>query len=120
MKIIKLINFQTIYIISSCLPLIGLIMLYAYFIRATLKLGHFPTPGFNDPKDLNMDIHYISISFIYLINYLNIPLWFILSEITLRKKRKIYKNFIILLTGIILNFMQMFIDPLNIVKWFLD
>lgn len=109
-----------IYTISSFLPLINLLLLYTFFLRATFKLGHLPIPSIDDPKDLNMDIHHISIYLVYLLNFLNIFFWFLLSGFFTKQPKKINKNAMIFFTGIIISLIQLFIDPFKIVYWFLD
>lgn len=48
-------------ILATC-PLMMLISLYSFVLRARIQLGRWPAPYNPDPKNLGFDLHYLQIT----------------------------------------------------------
>ena len=113
-----------ILLVCSCLPIFELILLYSFALRAWIKLGHFPIPSMDDPKQLGMDLHYefIWYSFPFIAYFSIIP--FVCILLLIRKishnKFLMKKCLLLFIVGFLLIWIQIFIDPFKIGYWYLD
>lgn len=100
--------------------MVWLILLYSFTISAWISLGHFPIPSIDDPKYLNLDLLYCSVWYVFPIVMINIPIW-IVFLIILIISNKANTNFIVtFMVGSIIILVQVFLDPFNIIYWYLD
>jgi len=106
--------------ISSYIPLVWVCLLYLFAIRAWISLGHFPLPSTDDPKYLGLDFHYNIIWYGNPVFLINVPVWIGLLIITIKLKIFDKTNLIIFIAGIFLIIMQLFIDPFEIMNWYMD
>lgn len=60
-------------LLSSCaaLPLIALLLFYAFVLTVRQALGYWPTPNQPDPKQLGLDLYYYSSMMLLVVAYLS-------------------------------------------------
>jgi hypothetical protein len=107
-------------ILLGYLPLIYLIVYYAYVLRAIIKIGKIPTYGNPDPKELGFDTHRWLIYFLFDVVVYGVLIYIVLLCVTLYQKkftvRKIHLYIFII--SIFIFFLAIFMDPFD--EWFLD
>ena len=107
--------------LTSVLPLGWMLTLYLFTFAGTIQLGHFPVPSLNDPKNLELDVLYHIVFFGFVVTFFGIFLWiagFLASVFCFGHSLKRYT--MVFIAGLSLMLIQIFIDPFQIIYWYLD
>lgn len=106
----------------SIIPLVWICILYTMYLISAVVLGHFPVPSLNDPKSISLLVSTLHLTVSYGLNVLLLSaavwpfLFFILYKFKMSKPRLVT----LFGFGIGLVLIQIFIDPFNVLYWFLD
>jgi hypothetical protein len=104
----------------ALVPLTWICILYSFTAFCWLKLGHFPVPSLDDPKDLGFSLLYYLAVIGMIISLPIMLIWIILLPFTVKQKLLSRKTLVIMLTGSIIAMLQLFADPFNLIYWLLD
>jgi hypothetical protein len=83
-------------------------------------LGHFPIPSVDDPKSLGLNSFYEIVMYGGYVCLVNIPVWIGLFVTSIKRRRVAKAGLMIFVAGITLIVLQIFVDPFDIVNWYLD
>lgn len=112
---------QFIFKVCSVIPVLWLLSLYTFVIACTIELDHFPIPSLDDPKYLGLNLLYSIVFFGMIACFYCIILWGFSYLIARFYYKQVLKKYTILFfIGFGLLLIQLFIDPYQIMYWYLD
>ena len=120
MKIVS----KSFYIFLTSTPLLSLALFYSFVLRAYIALGRWPIPYRPDPKDLNFDLHMLSVDIGLTVPFAVIIPWVIVTILS-KRKQSFSRNFLIYSTIVYCTsffawFLLLRVDPGSFVMWFFD
>ncbi|MBL4704038.1 MAG: hypothetical protein JKY54_05930 [Flavobacteriales bacterium] len=104
----------------SFLPIIWILSLYLFLVSCIIDLGHYPVPSLNDPKGIGSEFLYGFVWFGFLALFYGSILWAVNLIIGIFYKKISKKHLIIFSIGLIIVFIQILLDPGNVIYWYLD
>ena len=102
------------------MPLAWLCVLYVFTLLCWVKLGHFPIPSLNDPKDLGFRPLYLLTIIGLFVTIYAVFLWLLLLPLSIYYRLLSKRNVMIMLIGIAALFAQLVTDAFDIINWLLD
>lgn len=108
-------------VIVALIPIITILIFATYIVRGSVKLGYIPTPYNPDPKELGFKIHHYLINVGISTTFVSFIIWtgyiimgnIFTSRLIAKEDVRVFLIYIVFILIII-------IDPLSLVKWYLD
>ena len=94
--------------------------MYLFAILAWIKLGNFPIPTQDDPKELKMNSLLLVIWYGMFFWAINAFTWVILLISSLFYKTKVKKEIFIFIIGLFLVYIQFHFDLFSLIEWIYD
>ncbi|MCW5898610.1 MAG: hypothetical protein KIT10_05015 [Flavobacteriales bacterium] len=94
--------------------------LYLFAIAATVRLGHYPVPSLNDPKDLDLDVMHAGVGGLAGASLYGVPVWLAVLTVAIRKGIPWRRNALIYAIGWSLLLLQLIVDPGRTFAWYAD
>jgi len=91
-----------------------------FFFATRLKLGHFPQPSIDDPKDVGLDVLFIPTALLFWASFYSSFAWFVHHIVEYYFKTVELKYVVLFVIGIVLCMCQIAFDPGYALEWFLD
>ncbi len=111
---------RSIFKLCSYIPLIWITTVYLFLFSAIVDLGHFPKPSINDPKHIGSQFLYLVVWYGFIPMLISVLVGMITLIVSLVIKAVSTKHVAIFLLGVTTILVQIFIDPGDVLYWYMD